>query len=109
MSQLNFLSDEMNELDWGVATPEGYDFAKKEALHVLNVKLIGDINRNRVIKFICARILYFARHLPSGSSQRVVFDLRGQRIGNKKFDMRQTIIREVSKNGIPVVVEFLGN
>jgi hypothetical protein len=102
----------MNELDlvWGVATPEGYDDATREALHVLNVNLIGDINRNRVLKFTCARVLHFDRHLPKGSSQRIRFDLRGQMISNKNLELvRQTIVQESAKQGITVVVEFLTN
>jgi len=69
---------ERRDLDWGIATPEGYNEANREALHVLNVNLIGDVNRSRVLKFACARVLHFDRHLPKGSSQRITFDIRGR-------------------------------
>lgn len=98
------------DLDWGVVTPEAYDDVNRVALHVLNVNLIGDINRNRVIKFTCARVLHFAKHLPNGSSQRIRFDLRGQLIGNRNLEhVRQTIVQESANRGIVVTVEFLTN
>jgi len=98
------------DLDCGVATPEGYDDGSREALHVLNVNVIGDSSRNRVVKFVCARVLHFSRHLPSGSSQRIRFDLRGQMVSSTRLDqIRRTIVEESSKRGIQVVVEFLTN
>lgn len=101
--------EELN-LDWGVATPEAYDDIRKEALHVLNVHFIGEVNRNRVVKFTCARVLHFHEHLPKGSSQRVRFDLRGQLVSGKNLELaRQTIVQEAAKFGIQVSVEFLTN
>lgn len=101
---------EVQDLDWGVVTPEGYDDANQEALHILNVNFIGDENKNRVIKFVCARILNFNKHLPSGGSQRVRFDLRGQLISNKNLETaRQTILEKAVEAGISVTVEFLTN
>ncbi|MCO8125243.1 hypothetical protein NHH03_26130 [Stieleria sp. TO1_6] len=98
------------DLDWGIVTPEAYDDVKKEALHVLNVHFIGEVNRNRVVKFACARVLHFHKHLPKGSSQKVRFDLRGQLVSNKNLELaRQTIVEEAAKHGIQVSVEFLTN
>lgn len=96
--------------EWGNITPEGYDDAIREALHVLNVNFIGEANRNRVVKFTCARVVHFHKHLPEGSSQRVRFDLRGQAVTSKNLDLaRQSILQEASKHGIRVFVEFLTN
>lgn len=98
------------ELDWGPVTPEGYDDTKREALHVLNVNFIGAENRNRVLKFVVARMLHFHRHLPTGSSQRVRLDLRGQLVSNKNLELaRQAISCEAAKHRIDVSVEFLTN
>lgn len=98
------------DLDWGTATPEAYDDVNKEAVHVLNVHFIGEVSRNRVLKFACARVLHFHKHLPKGSSQRVRFDLRGQRVSSKNLELaRQTIVQEAAKHGIAVSVEFLTN
>ena len=98
------------DLDWGLATPEAYDDVNREALHILNVNFIGQVNRNRVTKFTCARILHFHKHLPKGSSQRVMFDLRGQLVSNKNLELaRKTIAQEAAKHGIKVSVEFLTN
>ena len=102
----------MNELalDCGRATPEAYDDAGREALHVLNVNLIGDANRARVLRFVHARVLYFSRHLPDGSSQRITFDLRGQLIGQARLEqIRRTVVEEAAIHGVVVVVEFLSN
>lgn len=96
------------DLDWGIATPEAYDDVSREALHVLNVHFIGEVNRNRVVKFACARVLHFHKHLPKGSSQRVRVDLRSQLVSNKNLELaRQTIIQDAARHGIQVSVEFL--
>ena len=98
------------DLDWGIATPEAYDDANNEALHVLNVHFIGEANRNRVVKFACARVLHFHRHLPQGCSQRITFDLRGQFVSNKNLESaRQRIVDESAEKSIEVSVQFLTN
>jgi hypothetical protein len=98
------------DLDWGTVTPEGYDGAKREALHVLNVNLIGEENRSRVVKFVVARVSHFGKHLPEGSSQRVILDLRGQGIGNKTLDLvRQAIQHKAEKRRVTASIEFLTN
>lgn len=101
---------ERENIDCGTATPEAYDDVSMEALHVLNVHFIGSTNVKRVIRFTCARVLHFRRHLPAGASQRIRFDVRGQRINSKDLESsRQAIMHEASKNGILVSVEFLTN
>ncbi len=96
------------QLDWGPATPEMYDGTNRVACHVINANLVGDENTNRVLKFVCARILHFDSHLPDGSSQHVRFDLRGQMIGNKKLDsVRKAVVDESRGRGIQVAVDFL--
>lgn len=101
---------EINELTWGSATPEFYDPVAGEALHVLNVYFIGEPNRNRVLMFACARIRHFCKQLPPGTSQRIRFDLRGQRASNRVLaHARQTIADNAMRLGIPVSVEFITN
>lgn len=96
----------MSDLDCGIATPEGYDEAKNEALHILNVNLIGEEKVARVLEFMCARVQHFARHLPTGSTQRVIFDVRGQRPNPERMkNLRQTIINRSAENGISVTIE----
>ncbi|PQO28977.1 hypothetical protein C5Y97_22465 [Blastopirellula marina] len=100
----------MKDLNWGMATPEAYDDVNKVALHVLNVFLSGDVNRNRVIKFTVARILHLNKHLPKGSSQRVRFDLRGQLVSDENLELaRQAIVQAAGNHGIQASVEFLTN
>jgi hypothetical protein len=98
------------DFDCGVATPEFYDDGSLEALHVLNVNVIGDANRNRVLRFVCARVLHFRRHLPPGASQRIRFDLRGQRLSDRRLQqIRRTIVDDSGSQGIRVEVEFMTN
>lgn len=101
---------EVRDWNWGAITPEAYNDATKEALHVLNVHFIGQASRDRVIRFTCARLVHFHQHLPVGSTQRIRFDLRGQLISNKNLESaRETIVAAASKHGIRVSVEFLTN
>jgi hypothetical protein len=98
------------DLDWGAVTPEAYDDATQEALHILNVHFIGQVSRDRVVKFTCARVLHFHKHLPAGSSHRVRFDLRGQLISHKNLESaRQAIVSTANEAGIRASVEFLTN
>ena len=104
------MMESLSDLDCGVATPEAYDDLSREALQVLNVNIIGDLNRERVLKFVCARVLHFKKHLPEGSSQRIRFDLRGQKVSNSRLDqIRRAIIEESRRHAIQVTVEYLTN
>lgn len=97
----------MNDLGCGVVTPEGYDDEKQEALHVLNVNLIGEENVNRVLEFMSARIQHFARHLPGSFTQQVIFDIRGQRPNPERMNrLKQTIIDRSAEQGISVTIDY---
>jgi hypothetical protein len=94
--------------NWGMATPEAYSSVRRNALHVLNVNFAGEENRTRVIRFVCARIIHFNRHLPKGTKQTVRFDFVGQFVSDKSLMIARQIIEEESRrNGISVSVEFL--
>ena len=67
-------------LDWGAATPEGYSQELREALHVFNFDLSTEAKLKRAIRFTIGRILWFDKHLPPGSHQKLLFDVRGQNI-----------------------------
>ena len=98
----------MPVLEWGPATPEGYDDVRNEALHVLNVSFRDTMEMGRVVRFTCARVVHFHGHLPSGSSQRVVFDLRGQLVSNSaRVAVHTRLVGESARRGIRVTVEFL--
>jgi hypothetical protein len=100
----------LEDLDWGAVTPEFYCAETREALHVINAKCIGKPRRDRVCRFVVARLVHYAKHLPEGCSQRVRFDLRGQLIGDASLaEMRESITAEVADRGISVSVEFLSN
>ena len=66
------------DLDWGTVTPEGWNNEKQEALHVYNVALTKGATLERAKRFIVGRIIHFSHHIPSGATQKVVIDARGQ-------------------------------
>ncbi len=100
----------MPVVEFGPASPEGYDDVTNEALHVLNVSLRDTVEISRVLRFACARVVHFHRNLPSGSSQKVVFDLRGQLVSNAAREaIRTGLVGESARQGIRVTVEFLTN
>ncbi|MBN8603013.1 MAG: hypothetical protein J0M26_18395 [Planctomycetes bacterium] len=68
------------DLDWGTATPEFVSRDSSTAIHVINHALENDVQLNRNMSFIRGRIAFFARQLPSGMKQHVIFDDRGQNI-----------------------------
>jgi len=72
------------------------------------VNFVGEAHRSRVLKFVCARIVHFHKHLPKGSSQRVRFDLRGQWVSTKNLEQaRHALVQESAKHGVHVEVDFL--
>jgi len=110
MSGLNSCGNimEENHYLWGTATPEAYSPAKRHAIHVLNVNFMGEENRYRVVKFVCARVLHFDRQLPKGTKQTVRFDFVGQFVSDRNLATTGQIIEEEGRsNGINVSVEFL--
>ena len=82
------------DLDWGTATPEGYDDANREALHVLNVNFIGEANRNRVVKFACARVLHFHRHCLKAVRKESVLTCEGNWSATRTWNVRVKRYRE---------------
>jgi len=96
------------DFDCGVATPEFFDAEKNSAMHVLNVKIVGEANRDRVLKFVCRRIRHFQRHLPKNCHQHLRFDFRGQLVSEKTLAMiKSNIENESIKRGVSSTVDFL--
>jgi hypothetical protein len=85
-------SDDPWALDWGQGTVEVFQAEKKIALHVINHDLTSSENRSRTLRFLHARIRWFASNLPQGSVQAVRFDDRGQKLAS---GLRQEIKAEL--------------
>jgi len=67
-------------LQWGSATPEFYSADTLTAIHAINHALRDQDQLVLNLDFIRGRIAFFSRHLPSGATQRIIFDDRGQDI-----------------------------
>jgi len=68
------------DLEWGTATPEFVSKDSTTAIHVINHSLTDDHQLGINLAFIRGRVAFFARHLPAGMKQHIIFDDRGQQI-----------------------------
>ena len=88
-------------------TPEYWSDVESEALHVLNMSVADEDQLERAIRFATGRAFHFAKHLPTGSKQRVRFDLRGQTATDLQLKkIRDGIARLVNNLSGSVAVEF---
>ena len=71
-------------LDWGTLTADLFSDEGKEAAHVVNHDLRSDANRARTLRFLRARLYWFGRQLPAGTSQRILIDDRGQHLNESQ-------------------------
>ena len=70
-------------LDWGPATIEVSRSADQVGVHAFNHELGTTGGRGRALRFARARLEWFRRQLPPGTSQEVVFDDRGQEVDDQ--------------------------
>ncbi len=68
------------DLEWGTATPEFVADDSSTAIHVINHAFEDDTQLTRNLLFIRGRVAFFARQLPAGMKQHIIFDDRGQNI-----------------------------
>ena len=88
-------------------TPEYWSDEESEALHILNISVADETQLERAICFAAGRAFHFAKHLPTGSKQRVRFDLRGQTATDLQLKkIRDGIARLVNNLSGSVAVEF---
>ena len=66
------------DMDWGSTSPDGYSEAEKVALSVFNFDISSVEKIDRCIVFCVGKVLWLNKHLPTETSQKVVFDLKGQ-------------------------------
>ncbi len=74
------------DLEWGTATPEFVADDSSTAIHVINHALEDDEQLARNLMFIRGRVAFFARQLPAGMKQHIIFDDRGQSIPHQIRD-----------------------
>jgi len=84
------------KLDWGAITIEGFSDEKKEALHVFNSDLSKKEKIDRVKKFAIGRVIWAHKHFPTGTNQRIVFDVRGQSLSSQELEeIKNSILESV--------------
>ena len=86
------------DLEWGTATPEFVADDSSTAIHVINHALEDTAQLTRNLMFIRGRLAFFARQLPIGMKQHVIFDDRGQNIPK--------VIRDALRRSLTSIASF---
>lgn len=97
-------------LDWGKVTPEAFDKAKNQALHVINTNMQSREGRDYSRIYVVGRVLWFSTQLPPGTSHRVRIDATGQSVPVKTLnEWRAAALSEIRKGSgdIEVEIEFM--
>jgi len=81
------------DLEWGTATPEFVAEDSSTAIQVINHALENVAQLTRNSTFIRGRVAFFARQLPTGMKQHIIFDDRGQNIPK---DIRDALRRSLT-------------
>lgn len=76
----------MNELNWGVVTPESANLTKNVFKYVFNHKLSTPAEVDRTVRFILGRLLFYDKHLPADPKHDVKIDARGQNLDQSTVD-----------------------
>jgi hypothetical protein len=99
------------DLDWGSVTSDGYNDTEKLALNVFNFDISSIDKIERCTVFCVGKIVWLNRHLPAGTTQKIVFDLRGQPITflDRARKMKDDILDKVrgTNSTIAVIIEIL--
>ena len=84
------------DLEWGTATPEFVTDDSSTAIHVINHALENENQLSRNLSFIRGRVAFFARQLPSGMKQHIIFDDRGQNIPGSVRDSFRAALASIA-------------
>lgn len=101
---LNFLSNNPYKLDWGNATPEGYSKEKNNLLQIYNVDISSAEKIENCIIYVIGRIAWANKHFPKGTSQKIVFDLRGQPLA--LIDRARKMSQNIQKKSLAIEPEI---
>ena len=97
-------------MDWGKITPDGFDSATKTALHIFSMNLSTPVLRELCMTFVLGKLRWYHKHLPAEVQQRVIFDVRGQKLSESVTDSIQSILSDVASfDDIPIKVSVLFN
>jgi len=100
-----------DDLDWGIATPDGFSEKDQQLLFIFNVDVSSTANIERTLVFVVGKVLWFNKQVPMGTEYKVVFDLRGQPLTllGRARKMKSDILEKVAKLNkvINVSIEIL--
>jgi len=90
------------ELDWGEITPDGYNQNEKSSLCVFAHSLISEEARPLSSIFAAGRIVWYNNHLPEGTANKVLLDIRGQDAMKYEFEIQENWAKELRSRTIDV-------
>jgi hypothetical protein len=102
--------DDINpyELDWGLITVDGNN--EGFSTHVINSDLTNTDCEAKTKSLVLNKYRYYKIHLPAGSIQKFIFDIRGQNISDKRiksFKNDLYTLIEQNKSELKLKIEFL--
>lgn len=104
----NLFSKDPYELDWGNITPEGFDQEKKEVIHIFNFDISSAEKVSKCSVFSVGKIIWVNKHIPKGTTQKVILDLRGQPITflDRARKMKYDILQQVTQIESDIVIDI---
>jgi hypothetical protein len=95
------------DLDWGPFTLDGFHSSENTALHIFNFSFRGSEETDRIIRFSVGRINWASHNLPINCIQKVIFDIRGQKISDDlKKNIQLRIESQVNVESKYVTIQF---
>jgi hypothetical protein len=85
----------MNELDWGVVTPESANLDQNVFTYVFNHKLSTSAEVDRTVRFIVGRLLFYDKHLHANPKHDVKLDVCGQNLDQNTITQIVQTTREM--------------
>jgi hypothetical protein len=92
----------------GSTRPDNYSESLRMSVDVKNYEIVTREGRAKLVKDIVQQMAKRARHLPKGSRQGVVIDVRGQGVSASKLtELRARIVRDAGGRVAPDDIVFL--
>ena len=79
----------------GSTRPDGYSSSLRMSVEVKNYGIVTAKGQAKLVKRIVDQVAQRAPHLPKGSRQGIVIDVRGQRVSSSTLTrLRERIVRD---------------
>lgn len=93
--------------NWGPFTSDGYDPNENSVIHIFNFDLGSFEKLERIINFSVGRMNWAKYNLPINCMQKVVFDIRGQKVNDEiKKTIRLRIESQANTDSKYIDIEF---